>query len=175
MQVSIPSFSRGAIALIAAQQSHDKASDKFAEILSRTFQMYLDACSVAGVPRDEKSVKAIGSTIKNDERIVKACVFDGTLIPKTVTEYVQSAMRAYFYNVPFSQGLKNDASMVLPWSKAKSGAKAGSVTTTNNEQLVKTLVKALEQCRTIGNDATAAGIVDLIIEIKPDFVESTGE
>lgn len=173
MQVSIPSFSRGAVALIAAQQSHDKASGKFAEILSRTFQMYLDACSVAGVPRDAKSVKAIGSTIRNDERIVKACVFDGTLVAKTVTEYAQSAMRAYFHNVPFSQGLKNDPAMVIPGGKKV--AKSGSVTTTNNEALVKTLVKALEQCRTIGNDATAAGIVDLIIEIKPDFVESTGE
>ncbi len=173
MVKSIPSFSRGAVALIAAQQAHDKASGKFGDILSRTFQMYLDACSVAGVPRDAKSVKAIGSTIRNDERIVKACVFDGTLVAKTVTEYAQSAMRAYFHNVPFSQGLKNDPAMVIPGGKK--AAKAGSVTTTNNEALVKTLVKALEQCRTIGNDATAAGIVDLILEIKPDFTEQVAE
>ena len=173
MQVAIPSFARGAVSLIAAQQAHDKSSGKFSDILCRTFQMYLDACSVAGVPRDAKSVKAIGSTIRNDERIVKACVFDGTLIPKTVTEYAQSAMRAYFHNVPFSQGLKNDPSMVIPSNKK--AAKSGSVTTTNTDQLVKTLVKALEQCRTIGNDATAAGIVDLILEIKPDFTEQVAE
>lgn len=173
MVKSIPSFARGAVALIAAQQSHDKSSAKFADILSRTFQMYLDACSVAGVPRDAKTVKVIGSTIRNDERIVKACVYDGTLIPKTVTEYAQSAMRAYFHNVPFSQGLKNDPAMVIPGSKK--AAKSGSVTTTNNDQLVKTLVKALEQCRTIGNDVTAGGIVDLILEIKPDFTEQVAE
>ena len=174
MQVAIPSFARGAVSLINAQKSHDTASAKFADIISRTFQMYLDACSIAGIPRDVRTVKAIGTTIRNDERIVKACTHDGTLVSKTVTEYAQSAMRAYFHNVPFSQGLKNDPSMVLPGGKAKA-AKAGSVTTTNNDALVKTLVKALEQCRTIGNDATAAGIVDLIIEIKPDFVEAVAE
>jgi hypothetical protein len=174
MQVAIPSFSRAAVSLITAQQAHDKQSAKFADILSRTFQMYLDACSVAGIPRDAKSVKAIGSTIRNDERIVKAVVYDGTLVAKTVTEYAQSAMRAYFYNVPFSQGLKNDPAFVIPSESGKK-RKSGSVKTTDTKALVKTLSKALEQARIMQEDATASGIVDLILEIDPTFTENTGE
>jgi hypothetical protein len=169
----VPSFDNAARAIITAQAKADRMSSKTGAIIAQSIQQHIDACAVANVPRDLQGVNAIGKGIRECQAFIDAVAI-GTFEKKTITEYAQGAMRAYFHNVPFSQGLKNDPSMVLPGGKAKA-AKAGSVTTTNNDALVKTLVKALEQCRTIGNDATAAGIVDLIVEIKPDFTEHVAE
>ena len=172
MQVSIPSFSRAATAIMAATERADQQWIKASTVTGQQITRFIDACIVAGVERTPANAKLVGAAIRNG---FEKYIAIGAIKKATVGNYATGAARAFFHNVEWTPTTFQDPALAVPDANGKTKAKSGSVTTTNNEQLVKTLVKALEQCRTIGNDATAAGIVDLILEIKPDFTEQTAE
>lgn len=164
-------------AVVSAFEGFDKAASKFTGQVTIAFQMMCDTASVAGVKRDEPSIKAFMSDIRNTEAFVDA-VAVGMLEQKTVTEYAQSAGRAYFHNVPFTADLKNKPEYALPWSKAGKGKKhgaeageAGKVQTTDRAELDKTACKLLAQCRMLGLNELAATLLDTLIESLDGFKE----
>jgi hypothetical protein len=124
--------------------------------------------------RDNAMVKAIGNEIRTCQAMLDAVAI-GMLEKKTVTEYAQSAMRAYFHDVPFAQGLKNDPAFQIPNAngdvKVKAPSKAGKVSKTSRAELDKTITKMLEQARVLGLNEFAANILDVCLESLDGFHE----
>ena len=174
---TIPSFTKSANAIVKATEAFDGAGVKFAAAVVIAVQTFLDACAMSGIERDQKGCAAIGKAISDNETMVKASQFDGTLLPKTVTEYAQSAKRAYFHNVPFAQGLKNNPDMIIPKANGDvskpTGPKAGGkVQSTTRAELDKTIQKLLVQARLMGLNEFAADVLDVCLDSLEGFKET---
>lgn len=174
-KIVYPSFDAGAERIMLATAEFDGAAAKKADVEREEFQAYIDQW--AGMPKDEPTVKKLGQCIRESQAFIDAKAL-GTLEGKTLTEYAQSAMRAFYWGVPYAQGLKNNPEMVLPWGGAKGGAKgkkSGGVQSTTREALDETLCKALQQARMLGLTEFAANILDLCIESLDGFEEPTAQ
>lgn len=174
---TIPSFNNAARGIVNAAKAFDSAGLKFAGAVAASIQAYLDSCTVAGIVRDIKGCEAIGKAITENETMVKAWFHDGTLEKKTVTEYAQGAKRAYFHNVPFTQGLKNDPAFKIPAAngdtRKPAGPKAGGkIQSTTRAELDKTIVKMLTQARLMGLTEFAADVLDLCLDGLDGFKET---
>ena len=165
----VPSFDTGAKSIIAAQAAADKVAVKTSEAIVQAIQRHLDSCAVVGVPRDLPGVNAIGRSIRECQVFLDS-VATGFFEKKTITEYAQGAMRAYFHNVAFGASLKNDPEYKIP---AKDGSvKVGAVPTTTMAAFHKTLAKALQQARTLGLIDQAADMLDFCLESFDGFSET---
>ncbi len=174
---SIPSFTKSAKALLSATNGLDNATAKFSSAVSSNLQQYLDACAMSGIERDQKGCATIGKAVRENEVMIKAWQFDGTLLQKTVTEYAQGMMRAYFHNVPFTQGLKNNPDMIIPKANGDTskptGPKAGGkVQSTTRAELDKTIQKLLVQARLMGLNEFAADVLDVCLDSLEGFKET---
>jgi len=173
---TIPSFAAEARQVLKALQAFDAAASKASETIAKAMQHFLDSCTVAGIARSAEAVKPIGKAIRECEVFTEAVAL-GTLEKKTVTEYAQSAMRAYFHNVPFAQGLKNDPAFKIPDASGKTKGtpdkKSGGVKSTTREALDKTLSKAIQQARLLGLTDFAADVLDLALDTLDGFKEIT--
>ena len=169
----VPSFEGAAKSILAAQKKADAIASKAGAVIAQSIQQHLDACAVSAVPRDLQGVNAIGKTIREAQAFLDA-VATGVMEKKTITEYAQGAMRAYFHNVPFAASLKNDPAYKIP-AKDGSVKSAGSVSKTTADAAAKTARKLIEQLRMLGQDDAAAGIVDVMLECNPDFTEADEE
>ena len=174
-KIEFASFDTRAAIVLGALERADMVASETADIIRATYQAYLDDC--AGMPKDEPTTKALGKALREAQPFIDA-VAVGALERKTVTEYAQSAMRAFYWGMPFEQGLKNDADLALPWGGAKGGAKgkkSGGVQSTTRAALDETLCKALAQARLLGLTEFAANILDLCIESLDGFEEPTAQ
>jgi len=163
-----------AATVVKAWGEFDKASAKLRDVTQAAFQHAIDSATVAGVTRDEAGTKHLMATIRGAAPFVEAISL-GMLERKTVTEYAQSAGRAFFHGVPFTANLKNEPDMALPWSKAKPTAeaeKAGAVTSTSREALDQTGRKWLQQARLLGLTGLAADTLDLWLQTLDGFTET---
>jgi hypothetical protein len=169
----IPSFDIGAKAIVAAQTAADKVAVKTSDAIVMAIQRHLDACSIVGVPRDLQGANAIGKGIRECQVFLDSVAI-GFFERKTVTEYAQGAMRAYFHNVPFAASLKNDPTYKIP---AKDGTvkSAGKSTTTTVAAFHKTLIKALQQARLLGLHEQAADMLDFCLESFDGFSETDAD
>jgi hypothetical protein len=168
----VPSFDMGAKLIIAAQTAADKVAVKTSDAIVMAIQKHLDACAVIGVPRDLPGVNAIGKGIRECQVFLDA-VAVGFFERKTVTEYAQGAMRAYFHDVEFIASLKNDPAYKIP---SKDGSvKAGAVSTTTVAAFHKTLIKALQQARMLGLEEQAADMLDFCLESFDGFSETDAD
>jgi hypothetical protein len=84
---------------------------------------------------------------------------------------------AFLANVPFQRNLKAthkaDGAERQPKREAADGADtSGAVTKTTPEAAEKTARKLIGQLRTLGNDAVAAAVVDVMLEFNPKFTET---
>lgn len=156
------------LALDAADKVHIKASEKIAII----FNQFVDACRVSDIPKDAKGAKQVGTLVREAFEEYVASGAMGSSGRTTVKNYATGACRAFFHNVPWTAGTHKDPALAVPNPNTGKTRTSGSVKTTDSKALVKTLSKALEQARTLKNDALAAGVLDLIIEIDPEFKES---
>ena len=147
--------------------------------MARTFQAYIDVCAKNGVGHDKPSIDAIGAAIRECETF-KYHVGMGNFERTTITNYAQSAMRAYFHGVPFAPSLFTNKEMGLPWGKTSGGKSSGGSDVpdagatsgkTSRAELDKTLSKALAQARLLGLTEFAADILDICIESLDDFKE----
>ena len=178
---TIPSFNKSAAAIISATKAFDGAGVKFSAAVVIAVQTFLDACAVAGIARDQAGSEAVKLAISENETMYRAWFYDSTLQKTTVTEYAQSAKRAYFHNVPFTQSLKNNPDFKVPDANGNvkgsgkvstdtaKAAKAGKVSKTTVPALVETLRKALEQAKLLHLDLVHAILIDACVEIDPDF------
>jgi hypothetical protein len=170
-----PDFDSFAKPIVTAHKAFDKASDKLSAIVARTFQAYIDVCAKNGVGHDKPSIDAIGAAIRECETF-KYHVGMGNFERTTITNYAQSAMRAYFHGVPFAPSLFTNKEMGLPWGKTSGGASdaktSGKVQSTSRAELDKTLSKALAQARLLGLTEFAANVLDLCLESLDDFKET---
>lgn len=176
--VALPEFDSGAIAIIKAHEAFDKASARLADVVNYTMQSYVDKCNKAGVAKDEASVIRLGTMIRESQPVLDI-VASGAMERKTFTEYANSAMRAFYWGVPYEASLKNKPEYILPWSKAKTKGDAGDAgetetgktTTPTRAELDKTISKALAQARALGLLNFAAELVDLATESLDGFSE----
>jgi hypothetical protein len=172
---SIPSFNNAAAVIIKALSAADNAAAKYSVALATTMQQYLDGCAIVGMLRDNAAVKSIGNEIRTCQAMLDAVAI-GMLEKKTVTEYAQSAMRAYFHDVAFSQGLKNDPDYQIPNAngavKVKVPSKGGKIQSTDRAALDKTIQKMLVQARLLGLTEFAANVLDVCIDSLDDFNET---
>jgi hypothetical protein len=163
---------------LAALAAFDKVATKTTAQIRAAFQGAVDAHMVAGFDRAVPAeVQALGKAIREAEPFMNA-VAAGSIEKKTVTEYAQSAMRAFFHNVPFEASLKNNPDMALPSGKAGSGnpakdasIKAGATKSTDRAAVDATACKLLQQLRLLGLTDTAAEILDVLIERLDGFKE----
>lgn len=161
-------------AVVSALKSFDMAAAKTGAQICLAFQTMVDTAIKAGVNKDEAGVKSFMKDIRDAEPFEEAVAL-GLMERKTVTEYAQSAGRAFFHNVPFAQNLKNDESMKLPWGKAGKGGttgKAGKVESTSRAEVDATARKLLKQLRLIGLTELAADTLDLLVERLEGFTET---
>jgi len=169
----VPSFNASAKGIVSAMRKADAIAVKTSDLIVQTVQQYLDAASVAGVPRDNQGVKAIGSEIRNCQVMLDAIAI-GTFEKKTITEYAQGAMRAYFHNVPYTATLKNDPSFKIPGADGTvKAATSGATSKTTKAALYKTISKALGQARLLGMTEQAADLLDFCLDNFEGFAEVT--
>lgn len=168
------SFESFGSSIIRATATADKASCKARDAIAQAFSQFLDACVIAGVTRDEEGCKALGEEIRTCQAFLDGVPM-GTIEKATVTNYAQSAMRAYFHDVAWyaSAFLSEEKGGLpaLPWSKGatKSGARNGKVSVTTDAELMLTIRKALEQCTLLNRDVIKSILIDAACEIDPDF------
>jgi hypothetical protein len=171
----VPSFNVAAKGIVSAMRKADAIAVKTSDMIVQTVQQYLDAASVAGVPRDNQGVKALGSEIRNCQVMLDAIAI-GTFEKKTITEYAQGAMRAYFHSVPYTATLKNDPAYKIPGADGTVKASpSGAVTKTTKAALYKTISKALGQARLLGMTEQAADLLDFCLDNFEGFAETTSD
>ena len=169
------SFDSFGFAIVRATATADRASCKARDIVAQSFAQFLDSCTVAGVARDEAGVKSIGTAIRECQAFLDAVAL-GTIEKNTVTNYAQSAMRAYYHEAAWyaSAFVSEDKGglPVLPWSKGAaktSTARAGTVSTTDNAALLATIRKAIEQATLLNRDVIRSILIDAAVEIDDTF------
>jgi hypothetical protein len=176
-KVQQPAFNVTADAkqVIKATERFDRASVDFSAAIRAAFGHMVDLAIVAGVAKDEAGCKHLARTIREAAPFREAVAI-GTMEGKTVTEYAQSAARAFFHGVEFAPGLKNQPEMALPWGKTakdSSGAgQSGGVESTDRNALDATACKLIKQCRLLGLNDLAADLLDLMIERLDGFKEA---
>jgi hypothetical protein len=173
--MSTVSFNAFGSTIITATTAADKAAGKARDIVAQAFAQYMDACTVAGVTRDEEGVKSIGEEVRTCQVFIDA-VAVGLIEKNTVTNYAQSAMRAYYHDVAWyaSAFLSEEKGGLpaLPWSKgaAKGGkARVGKVSTTDNKALLDTIRKAIEQAVLLNQLEIKSILIDAACVIDPAF------
>lgn len=170
----VPSFDQSAHDIANAHEAFDAASATLTEVVTITMQRFIDAASLALPDRDQKSCDALGKAIRDSQAVTDICDGLGAMERKTFTEYAQSAMRAFHFNVPFAPALKNDKEFILPWSNAKKTAnpkRAGKVESTTDEAFFDTMRKAIHQARLLQHELTVGLLIDACLEIDPEFTE----
>ena len=162
------SFDAAASAIMEALEACDAVSARASTLIVITIQQYLDSATASGVKRVQASCEAIGQAVRD---AFVDYVAMGQIEGKTVTEYAQGAQRAFFFDCPWTPGIKNDADKKLPWSKkaGKSGAKSGKVSTTDTAALILTIRKGIEQAMLLNLLECKGGLIDLAVELDPEF------
>jgi site-specific recombinase XerD len=151
----------------------DKTSAKTSAIIATVFNQFIDACRVDGsIKRDAKGAKIVQKIVRE---AMDSLVAETLLEESSARNYSTGAARAFFHGVEWTASTHKDPALAVPNPNTGKTRTSGSVKTTDLKALIKTLVKSLEQARIMQSDKTAAGIVDLIIELDPAFKESTGE
>lgn len=190
--MSTVSFNAFGPAVIKAMRSAEAAAIKSGEVIDATFRQYLDACTIAGVPRTQEGVDAIGKEILECQVMLDAIAIYGPVFKNTITSYSGGAKRAYYWDAewyasshlaPIKGGLP-----FLPWGKgakaeearlAKLAAgngespakktKAGTVSTTDNKALLATIRKAIEQAVILNQLEIKSILIDAACVVDPDF------
>lgn len=148
----------------------DKTSAKTSAVIAITFNQFIDAVRIDNtIKRDVKGAKVVGAIVRE---ALLSLVANTLLEKSSAKNYATGAARAFFHNVEWTAGTHKDPTLAVPNPNTGKTRTSGSVKTTDGKALVKTLSKALEQARLMQNDSLAAGIVDLIIEVDPEFKES---
>lgn len=171
----IVSFQSFGSSIIKAHVTTDKVVIKARDTIAQAMQQFLDACSLAGIARDEAGTKSIGEEIRGAQCFLDA-IAQGLIEQNTVTNYAQGAMRAYFHNAQWkpSAFLAEDKGGLpaLPWSKGakgSKGAKTGTVKSTDDKALLETIRKALEQAVLLNRDTVRSILIDAAVELDPEF------
>lgn len=156
--------------VVLIQDTADRADVKASEKITIIFNQFVDACRVdADIPHDAKGAKMVQKAVRESFADFVAI---GAFEESTAKNYATGAARAFFHNVPWSAGTHKDSSLAVPNPNTGKTRTSGTVKTTDAKAVIKTLAKALEQARTLKNDALAAGVLDLILEVDPTFTES---
>jgi hypothetical protein len=175
---SVPSFTIGAASVVAAKAKLGKSELTFESACESAFAKFIDACVIRGVQKTEESCKAIRAEIVSafKDSVKTKDEPNRPFTKATIDNYSQGAQRAFFHDAKWTarafQAVDKGGIPALPWStKAKIGAptKAGSISKTTVLSLMETLVKALEQAKLLNMDAIHGAILDVCVEIDPDF------
>lgn len=190
--MSTVSFNAFGPAVIKAMRAAEAAAIKSGQVIEATFLQYLDACTIAGVPRTQEGVDAIGKEILECQVMLDAIAIYGPIFKNTITSYSGGAKRAYYWDAqwyasahlaPVKGGLP-----FLPWGKgAKAEAarlaklaagngetptkktKAGTVERTNDKALLYTIRKAIEQAVILNQLEIKSILIDAACVVDPDF------
>jgi hypothetical protein len=171
----VPSFDQSAHDIAGAYEAFDGATATLTERVTTTMQRFIDSASLTLPDREQKACEALGKAIRDSQAVTDICDGMGAMERKTFTEYAQSAMRAFHFNVPFAPALKNDKEFILPWSgaagKTTNAKRAGKVESTTDEAFFETMRKAIHQARLLQHELTVGLLIDACLEIDPEFTE----
>jgi hypothetical protein len=155
--------------VILALERGDQATIKASQRVAIIFNQFIDAQRVYGLSKDAKGAKIIGTMVREG---FADFVATGAILKSTASNYATGAARAFYHGVEWTPRTFMQPELAVPSASTGKTKVSGSVKTTDLKALIKTLAKALEQSRVMKYDASASGIVDLIIELDPDFKES---
>jgi|688.fasta_scaffold446659_1 hypothetical protein len=186
------SFNAFGPAVIKAMKAQEAAAIKSGQVIDDTFRQYLDACTIAGVPRTQEGVDAIGDEILECQVMLDAIAIYGPVFKNTITSYSGGAKRAYYWGeqwyasahlapvkgglpfLPWGKGAKAEAARLAKLAAGDGEApakktKAGTVERTNDKALLDTIRKAIEQAVILNRFEFKGGLIDLACTIDPDF------
>ena len=175
--MSTVSFNTAAAIVIKSLKAQEAATIKSGQVIETAFIQYLDACTIAGIPRDQAGVDAIGKEILECQVMLDAIAIYGPVFKSTVTSYAGGAKRAYYWDARWYASAhlspEKGGMEYLPWGKgAKAAAKkikSGPVSTTTDAALLETFRKAIEQAVLLNRLEMKGALIDLACEIDPDF------
>lgn len=144
--------------VIGALETFDNASSIFADEMRCAMQGMVDAATSAGIKKNQEAVDALGKMVRESEAFLDA-VAVGMLERKTVTEYAQGVMRAFFHGVEWTPRTKNDPALALPWGKAKA---AGARASTSVSESASPAAKAAETVAVAGKPLPDAALHALL-------------
>ena len=152
--------------IATATANLDGALQNHAEIYRDSIQYVMDSMAANQKVPDEIFMK--GNAVTNQARrdikdMFKAFADDGLIEQSTAT------MHASAYWMCYENGEKFNPAAVQNKSKAK--VKSGKAKSVTIENYADALGKALAMARTLQH-STAAALVDLILEIDPEFSEA---
>jgi hypothetical protein len=186
------SFNTFGSTVIKAMKAQEAAAIKSGELIEATFLQYLDACTIAGVPRTQEGVDAIGKEILECQVMLDAIALLGPVFKNTITSYSGGAKRAYYWDaqwyasahlhplkgglafLPWGKGFKAEQARLAKLAEGTSEApakktKAGTVERTNNKALLDTIRKAIEQAVILNRLEVKSILIDAACDIDPDF------
>jgi hypothetical protein len=187
------SFNTFGSTVIKAMKAQEAAAIKSGELIEATFLQYLDACTIAGVPRTQEGVDAIGKEILECQVMLDAIALLGPVFKNTITSYSGGAKRAYYWDaqwyasahlhplkgglafLPWGKGFKAEQARLAKLAAEGAGesptkkAKAGMVESTNNKALLDTIRKAIEQAVILNQLEIKSILIDAACVIDPDF------
>ena len=163
----VKSFEGEAKAIAKARTTQDKA-------IQATLDAMLIACD------QPKALFMKGNAKTNEARGQIKAMFDaicekGFISASSGRSYQTAFWIAFEQGVPFQRDLNNKKTEgeSTGTGEAKASTKAsGAVETTDVPALHKTLSKALAQARLLNQSIFAADLVDLIVDVWPDFKET---
>lgn len=173
--MSVSFESCGSLIVEAAIEA-DKVEAKNRDAISNAMTKFLDSCAIAGITRDIAGTKAIGDTIRGCQVLIDA-VAQGFVKTPTITNYAQGAMRAYFWDLPWTPCAYHNPEKgtgglpFLPGGKGAKAAeaKAGSITKTTDRELLATLKKAIEQALILNRLEVKGMLIDVACAIDAEF------
>ena len=152
--------------IATATANLDGALQNHAEIYRDSIQYVMDSMRANQTTLMAEFTK--GSAVKNQARrdikdMFKAFADDGLI------EQTTANMHASAYWLCYIAGKAFDPAAVQ--NKSKAAVKSGKAKTTSIADLGKALAKALEMARTLKQTETAAALLDMVLEIDPEFTE----
>lgn len=153
-------------AVTTAFANGKKAEAKAIAEQNRSIQKVLDTFWVLPTP---KGVMLSGNARTNPHRAAIAALFNGLveqgyITPASGRQYQSAFWYAFERGTPFERGALNKSA-----PKKTRDARHGEVA--SKEAIVQAMASAMVMARTMGLDATASDLLDLILELAPDFKE----
>jgi len=152
--------------IAAATQGVETAMQNHAEIYIDSIQYIMDSMRAnQNVPMAEFTK---GTAVKNQARrdikdTFTAFANDGLIEQSTANMHASAYWACYIAGEKFNPAAVQD--------KSKAKVKSGKAKTTSMADLGKALAKALEMARTLKQTETAAALLDMVLEIDPEFTE----
>jgi hypothetical protein len=159
-------------AIISSRVRESKVADKAAQETDARIQMAVDQmCMACAVPRAEflKGNAKTNPARREVKELFEEMAAAAGLGESAARNYATSFWIAFETGVPFMRTLYETKAKGPSAGRADDAAKAGSVKTTTMAEAIKTGRKLLEQLEVLNQLQARAALLDVLIELDPEF------